>query len=38
MVAINKYSNVPLYCQLKNLILKKIELGEFVADEKSLQN
>ncbi len=34
MVAINKYSNVPLYCQLKNLILKKIELGEFVANER----
>ncbi|MGI6085059.1 MAG: GntR family transcriptional regulator [Acetivibrionales bacterium] len=34
MVAINKYSNVPLYCQLKNLILKKIENGEFEADKK----
>lgn len=34
MVAINKYSNVPLYCQLKNLILKKIETGEFLADQK----
>ena len=34
MVAINKYSNVPLYCQLKNLIIKKIESGEFEADQK----
>lgn len=34
MVAINKYSNVPLYCQLKNLIIKKIECGEFEADNK----
>ena len=34
MVAINKYSNVPLYCQLKNLIVKKIENGEFEADKK----
>ncbi|NLE25568.1 MAG: GntR family transcriptional regulator [Clostridiaceae bacterium] len=34
MVAINKYSNVPLYCQLKNLIIKKIENGEFEADKK----
>jgi len=34
MVAINKYSNVPLYCQLKNLILDKIEKGEFEADSK----
>lgn len=34
MVAINKYSNVPLYCQLKNLILEKIEKGEFEADAK----
>lgn len=34
MVAINKYSDIPLYCQLKNLILKKIELGEFVADQR----
>ena len=34
MVAINKYSNVPLYCQLKNLILKKIESGEYKADER----
>lgn len=34
MVAINKYSNVPLYCQLKNLIVNKIENGEFEADKK----
>lgn len=34
MVTINKYSNVPLYCQLKNLILEKIEKGEFEADSK----
>lgn len=34
MVAINKYSNVPLYCQLKNLILEKIENGDFEADKK----
>ncbi len=34
MVTINKYSNVPLYCQLKNLIVEKIEKGEFEADSK----
>ncbi|HHY65346.1 MAG TPA: GntR family transcriptional regulator [Clostridiaceae bacterium] len=34
MVAINKYSNAPLYCQLKNLILEKIENGDFAADQK----
>lgn len=34
MVDINKYSNVPLYCQLKNIILEKIEKGEFKADSK----
>jgi GntR family transcriptional regulator len=34
MVTINKYSNIPLYCQLKNLILEKIENGEFEADFK----
>lgn len=34
MVVINKYSNVPLYCQLKNLIIQKIESGEFAADSK----
>lgn len=32
MAAINKYSNVPLYCQLKNIILEKIESGEFKED------
>ncbi|HBR02240.1 MAG TPA: GntR family transcriptional regulator [Ruminiclostridium sp.] len=32
MVTINKYSNVPLYCQLKNLIIEKIENGEFESD------
>ena len=35
MVDINKYSNVPLYYQLKNLILEKIEKGEF---KRKLQN
>ncbi len=34
MVTINKYSNVPLYCQLKNLIIEKIEKREFEADSK----
>lgn len=34
MVAINKYSNVPLYCQLKNLIMEKIEKNEFEAESK----
>ncbi|NLM72764.1 MAG: GntR family transcriptional regulator [Clostridiaceae bacterium] len=34
MVAINKYSDVPLYCQLKNIIIKKIENGDFKADSK----
>lgn len=34
MVTINKYSNIPLYCQLKNLIVEKIEKGEFEADSK----
>ena len=34
MVAINKYSNVPLYCQLKNLILETIYNGDFEADQK----
>lgn len=32
--AINKYSNVPLYCQLKNIILEKIESGEYKEDSK----
>ncbi|MCX7841652.1 MAG: GntR family transcriptional regulator [Clostridia bacterium] len=31
---INKYSNIPLYSQLKNLIIKKIESGEFAQDSK----
>lgn len=31
---INKYSDIPLYCQLKNLILGKIEKGEFGSDSK----
>jgi len=30
---INKYSNVPLYSQLKNIIIKKIESGEFKEDD-----
>jgi GntR family transcriptional regulator len=32
--AINKYSTVPLYCQLRNIILKKIESGFFAEDSK----
>lgn len=31
---INKYSNVPLYSQLKNLIIKKIESGEYQGESK----
>lgn len=31
---INKYSNVPLYSQLKNLIIEKIESGEYAEDTK----
>jgi len=31
---INKYSNIPLYCQLKNLIIQKIESGEYPRDSK----
>lgn len=31
---INKYSNEPLYCQLKSIIIKKIEDGEFPEDSK----
>jgi GntR family transcriptional regulator len=31
---INKYSTVPLYCQLKNIILEKIESGEYIEDTK----
>lgn len=31
---INKYSNEPLYCQLKSIIIRKIESGEYKEDEK----
>jgi len=31
---INKYSNVPLYSQLKNIIIEKIESGEYPPDTK----
>ena len=31
---INKYSELPLYCQLKNLIIKKIENGEYPDNSK----
>lgn len=31
---INKYSNIPLYSQLKNLIVNKIENGEYSPDSK----
>ncbi len=31
---INKYSNVPLYSQLKHLIIKKIESGEYQGESK----
>ncbi len=31
---INKYSNIPLYSQLKNIIVNKIEKGEYVEDSK----
>jgi DNA-binding GntR family transcriptional regulator len=31
---INKYSNVPMYSQLKNLIIKKIESGEYPGESK----
>jgi len=31
---INKFSNEPLYCQLKSIILKKIELDEYPEDFK----
>lgn len=34
MGTINRYSNVPLYCQLKNIILEKIESGEYKEDSK----
>jgi DNA-binding GntR family transcriptional regulator len=31
---INKYSNIPLYSQLKNIIIKNIEEGEYPEDSK----
>jgi DNA-binding GntR family transcriptional regulator len=31
---LNKYSNIPLYSQLKNLILNKIEKGEYTSGSK----
>lgn len=31
---INKYSNIPLYSQLKNLIIEKIESGEYAENSK----
>lgn len=31
---INKYSNEPLYCQLRSIIIRKIESGEYREDEK----
>ncbi|MCX8132174.1 MAG: GntR family transcriptional regulator [Clostridia bacterium] len=31
---INKYSDVPLYCQLKSLIIKNIESGQYKEDSK----
>ena len=34
MVGINRYSNIPLYCQLKNIIIEKIESGEYKEDTK----
>jgi len=34
VASINRYSNVPLYCQLKNIILEKIESGEYKEDTK----
>ncbi|HEY8421878.1 MAG TPA: GntR family transcriptional regulator [Thermoclostridium sp.] len=34
MASINRYSNVPLYCQLKHIILEKIESGEYKEDSK----
>ncbi|NLK68372.1 MAG: GntR family transcriptional regulator [Clostridiaceae bacterium] len=34
MAGFNRYSNVPLYCQLKNIILEKIESGEYEEDSK----
>jgi len=34
VVGVNRYSNIPLYCQLKNIILEKIESGEYKEDTK----
>lgn len=34
MTNINKYSSVPLYFQLKTMVLEKIEGGEYAADSK----
>ncbi len=34
VAGINKYSTVPLYCQLKNIILEKIETGAYEEDSK----
>jgi GntR family transcriptional regulator len=31
---INKYSSIPLYLQLKSLIIEKIDKGEYAADTK----
>ncbi len=31
---INKYSDIPLYCQLKNIIIAKIEDGIYLPDSK----
>lgn len=33
-ILINKFSNVPLYCQLKQIILRKIETGEYPENSK----
>ncbi len=34
VAGINKFSTVPLYCQLKNIILGKIESGDYKEDSK----
>ena len=34
MSRINKYSTVPLYCQLKQILLEKIETGEYAEESK----
>lgn len=31
---LNKYSTIPLYCQLKNLIIEKIDSGDYKEDSK----